>query len=59
MIQPRCANSLRQCVADHSGAQADTGEIVASEDGERLLAGHLLRQSADRITRLEDGTPTF
>jgi xanthine permease XanP len=25
-------------------------EIVASEDGERLLAGYLLRQSADRIT---------
>ena len=24
-------------------------EIVASEDGERLLAGYLLRQSADRI----------
>jgi hypothetical protein len=24
-------------------------EIVASEAGERLLAGHLLRQSADRI----------
>ena len=25
-------------------------EIVASEDGERLLAGYLLRRSADRIT---------
>jgi NCS2 family nucleobase:cation symporter-2 len=24
-------------------------EIIASEDGERLLAGYLLRQSADRI----------
>lgn len=24
-------------------------EIVASEDGERLLAGYLLRRSADRI----------
>jgi xanthine permease XanP len=32
-------------------------EIVASEDGERLLAGYLLRQSADRITaRGTDGS---
>jgi xanthine permease XanP len=32
-------------------------EIVASEDGERLLAGYLLRQSADRITAREtDGS---
>ena len=25
------------------------GEIIASDEGERLLAGYLLRQSADRI----------
>jgi xanthine permease XanP len=25
-------------------------EIVASDDGERLLAGYLLRRNADRIT---------
>jgi xanthine permease XanP len=32
-------------------------EIVASEDGERLLAGYLLRQSADRInTRTTSGS---
>jgi xanthine permease XanP len=31
-------------------------EIIASEDGERLLAGYLLRQSADRINiRAADG----
>lgn len=30
-------------------------EIVASEDGERLLAGYLLRQSADRISARETG----
>jgi xanthine permease XanP len=31
-------------------------EIIASEDGERLLAGYLLRQSADRINmRAMDG----
>jgi xanthine permease XanP len=30
-------------------------EIVASEDGERLLAGYLLRQSADRITARATG----
>jgi xanthine permease XanP len=31
-------------------------EIVASEDGERLLAGYLLRQSADRINCKVSGT---
>ena len=30
-------------------------EIVASEDGERLLAGYLLRQSADRISARDSG----
>ena len=30
-------------------------EVVASEDGERLLAGYLLRQSADRITARATG----
>jgi xanthine permease XanP len=30
-------------------------EIVASEDGERLLAGYLLRRSADRITSRRSG----
>jgi xanthine permease XanP len=30
-------------------------EIVASEDGERLLAGYLLRQSADRISGRDSG----
>jgi xanthine permease XanP len=30
-------------------------EIVASEDGERLLAGYLLRRSADRITSRQSG----
>ena len=30
-------------------------EIVASEDGERLLAGYLLRQSADRISARATG----
>jgi xanthine permease XanP len=30
-------------------------EIVASEDGERLLAGYLLRQSADRINARKTG----
>ena len=31
-------------------------EIVASEDGERLLAGYLLRRSADRINCKTSGT---
>jgi len=30
-------------------------EILASEDGERLLAGYLLRQSADRISARDSG----
>ena len=30
-------------------------EVIASEDGERLLAGYLLRQSADRINARESG----
>ncbi len=33
-------------------------EIIASEEGERLLAGYLLRQSADRITCKGSGTMT-
>jgi xanthine permease XanP len=33
-------------------------EIIANEDGERLLAGYLLRQSADRITCRTSGTKT-
>jgi xanthine permease XanP len=33
-------------------------EIIASEDGERLLAGHLLRQSADRINCKATGYTT-
>jgi xanthine permease XanP len=31
-------------------------EIIASEEGERLLAGYLLRQSADRINCKTSGT---
>ena len=31
-------------------------EIIASEEGERLLAGYLLRQSADRINFKTSGT---
>jgi NCS2 family nucleobase:cation symporter-2 len=30
-------------------------EIMTSEDGERLLAGYLLRQSADRISARATG----
>ena len=30
-------------------------EIMAIEDGERLLAGYLLRQSADRVSTRETG----
>jgi xanthine permease XanP len=30
-------------------------EIMASKDGERLLAGYLLRQSADRILSRQNG----
>jgi hypothetical protein len=30
-------------------------EIIASDDGERLLAGYLLRRSADRITSRRSG----
>ena len=30
-------------------------EIMASEDGERLLAGYLLRRSADRISSRQSG----
>lgn len=33
-------------------------EIIASEEGERLLAGYLLRQSADRINCKVSGTMT-
>lgn len=33
-------------------------EIIASEDGERLLAGYLLRQSADRVNCKASGTMT-
>jgi xanthine permease XanP len=33
-------------------------EIIASEEGERLLAGYLLRQSADRINCKASGTMT-
>lgn len=33
-------------------------EIIASEEGERLLAGYLLRQSADRIICKASGTMT-
>ena len=33
-------------------------EIVASEEGERLLAGYLLRQSADRVTCRASGALT-
>ena len=33
-------------------------EIVASEEGERLLAGYLLRQSADRIQARASGEST-
>src|SRR5581483_6128119 len=35
--------------------RATPREIVASEEGERLLAGYLLRQSADRITSNKSG----
>ena len=31
-------------------------EIISSEEGERLLAGYLLRQSADRINCKASGT---
>jgi len=36
---------------------ADCSEIIASEEGEWLLGGYLLRQSADRIeTRATGGS---